>query len=290
VRDLTTPPLRTEIAGLTWGVADDAGVRWGARLDGWNTRPAPKGDLPVLDGLPGSAAVPRFYGPRPLTLTGLVVAPTAADAVAANEAVELALTPGAVRDLELVVYESPPKRLAVRVDGPIDTPWVSAVAFTVSAPLIAPDPLKYSTDRFSTFTGPRATSTSGRTYPTRYPYGYGTSIAGAAGGEFTLVNLGTQPVPVVFRIDGPTPAGATVSIPATGEALTVGAALLAGHWVTLDTRLRQVIYDGVTSRREWLSPGYDWMTIPPGETVVRFTVPSGTTGRLTVLDFSGAWL
>jgi hypothetical protein len=151
----------------------------------------------------------------------------------------------------------------VRQQGTIDwsedgTPANPHATFLIN--LYAPDPLIYSALE-RTFQIDFPLITGGLIWPATWPATWDSS---GSTGEEILFNPSAFPLGMRLRIDGP---ATTVSIgfPELGRqftlANTVGDILAPGSYLIVDTTERQVLLNGVASRRQWWTGS--WLQLPP---------------------------
>lgn len=133
-----------------------------------------------------------------------------------------------------------------------------------------PDPIRYGTPGPSLSTG-LPTAGGGLTYPLAYPLDYG---AAGVTGQVTVVNGGTAPAPIAFRVTGGLPSGFEVSAD-TGGRLVYVEAVPAGQTLHADTGAGTLLAEGTSERRGNLTVA-DWPQVPAkGSLTLQFTSLGG---------------
>lgn len=125
------------------GTADGNGSLWFVTdLEGWDSPP-----LRQSFGNPtsrhGSVILESMLDHRPLTMIGVCKATTEAFMWTAYNSLTGDIN-ALVTPVDLIVYESVPKKVSVVRGGQIRLNTLSMMIFSFEIPLIAPDPLKYS--------------------------------------------------------------------------------------------------------------------------------------------------
>src|SRR6185503_10022493 len=129
---------------------DGAGVTWlNTDLKGWSS-PGLRSELQPRQADHGSWASPTYLDARPITITGMISAPTTA---ARDAAIEQLITAVSLTDTTLVVGESIPKQATVRRSGEVLVERLGLYGATYSALVTAADPRRYSTVLQSQTTG-----------------------------------------------------------------------------------------------------------------------------------------
>jgi hypothetical protein len=240
------------------GAADADGVEWLVEdLEGWDDGVDVRSATAPRPGQDGVWIGDAWYGARLLVMKGAAFAPSKAAVYAAKdlliERVNL-LRSSAV----LTVNEDQVRRALVRrVDRPLVRVEGNDVIFSIA--LLAPDPRKYAVDE--------------------------STLSVAEGGSDVAGNDGNVATLPAATIAGPvdTP---TVSLGA--DDLTFDVALDAGETLSIDFDLHTATVDG-TSVRSYLTSGYRWGSLPPGDTPVGFSADSGGAGGLE-LAWRSAWI
>lgn len=131
------------VAGLLMdNVPDGDGVRWRINdIDGWDSSPV-RVDDSDRTGVHGGYGPARLYAARPLTLAGRALCPDMGTAHAVRDRVVGLIGPAVVEDLQ--VFETVPKRVAVRLNGEVRASWPSGAQLRVKfqIPVVAHDPFK----------------------------------------------------------------------------------------------------------------------------------------------------
>lgn len=281
-------------SGITLGGTDEYGVQW--RLmngsDLWQPKPSPRdvsGERTVGH---GQWDATEFYGGRIQTFEVHAHAPSHAALHDAHDRINAAVTP---RYMRVIGYEPnhPSGRWSLmRQDGQI--PWTEqtsgtdrggAVAST-SIALRAVDPLIYSDAIHQVSTG-APSSAGGLMWETEWPATWDATVTT---GLLRLTNTGKQPVPILWRIDGPI-SDPVVTQATTGERFRLRMDIAAGEWVTVDGSTRRVLAQGdpQASRRPQRSG--DWLMVPPGGAEYAFS-GEGTDPDITRITATtrSAWI
>jgi glucose-6-phosphate dehydrogenase assembly protein OpcA len=85
-----------------------------------------------------------------------------------------------------------------------------------------------------------------------------------ASGQLTATNNGASPSYPQLRVDGPV-ANPSIEQTNVGASLQFTGTLMAGDYLTIDTRTRAVVLNGSTPRRDWLAGGAVWPLLIPGD-------------------------
>jgi hypothetical protein len=132
--------------------------------------------------------------------------------------------------------------------------------------LRAPDPRKYSADRFLADTTLESTS-EGRTYDKTFDYVYG---AAGEGGLMTVTNSGSYNTYGVITITGPVVQPAIEHIE-LGKTISFDISLGTGEFLVVNLKDKTVLLSGTESRRNTLNPGSEWIWFPSGDSTLRFS-------------------
>lgn len=276
------------LGAVTFGEVDSFGVEWIlSRFDGWTDGLASTGQATQRSAADGAWVGQAYYGPRTLTLEGTGIASTWDAAEAAKgrllESVPLnVLAP-------LTVATGTPRQAFVRQ---AEQPLVSILggALTFSLSLIAPDPLLYST-AVETVSTRLPQTIGGVSLPISLPISIGATVTA---GTLTVTNVGNADTWPTFRIDGPCPAGATITLAATGATLTVPSEIPAGRFLLIETNpsRRGAWMDGTAARvvvGTWFTfPGVSDDN-PTGTSTVAFGAPSYDAGALLTSTYRAAY-
>lgn len=265
-------------------VADDSGVDWIVTdLQGWDSAGVRAESSPRQadhGGWPSTV----YFDPRPITITGCLLALTETDRDAAVEQLTAAVS---LSDTVLAVAETIPKQVTVRRSGQLLIKLEGRYGATYSALVTAYDPRRYSTTLQSQSTG-LPSVTGGLTVPVTLPISLTTVITG---GAFTLVNdgsIGTRPV---FTINGPAASPSIVCTYPDGSTsqLAYSATLGVGDVLVIDTGDHSVTLNSTVSRRKYLSG--DWPEIPPlSSLAVQWIAPVYDAAALLTGTCRSAWM
>ncbi|MFF3620071.1 phage distal tail protein [Streptomyces sp. NPDC002467] len=273
-----------KLGSLPLSVVDDAGVTWlPTKVKGWSS-PGVRAELHPRQADHGAWASPAYLDARPISIEGLIAAPTTA---ARDAAIEQLYTAVALTDTVLVVEETVPKQVTVRRSGEVLVELVNPYSATYSAMVTAADPRRYSTTLQSQSTALPST-TGGLTVPLTVPLSISTTVVA---GSITLVNEGNIATRPTFTVEGPvTNPTITVQYPdGTVRALLYGSTLEVGDELVIDTDLHSAVLNGTTSRRLYLSG--QWPEIPPGTAVeVGWYADSSDPAALLTGSVRSAWM
>lgn len=272
------------LGNLPLSAVDDAGVTWlHTDLKGWSS-PGLRAELQPRQADHGAWASPVYLDARPITITGMIAAPTTA---ARDAAVEQLIAAASLTDTVLTVEDSIPKQATVRRSGEVLVELLGLYGATYSLIVTAPDPRRYSTVLQSQSTALPSTS-GGLSVPLSTPLSISTTTVS---GSITLVHEGTIGTRPVFTVTGPvTNPTITVQYPdGTVRALLYSSSLEAGDELVIDTDLHSVVLNGAVSRRLYLSG--QWPEIPPGTAVtVGWYADSYDANALLTGSCRSAWM
>lgn len=266
--------------------ANDLGVQIrGLHLTGWDGSPASSLQVTQKLRAPGgwSSSDPQL-GARTLGLTGLVVGPDAATVIAACDALVEAVT---LTETNLTVTDVgvEPRTMRVARQGEVlieGTPTATVKKFSIG--LVAADPRKFGTVQSQTV--PLPSSSGGLTVPFTVPFSIDSNVQT---GQISLTNNGNIAGPVLARIDGPAPQGATVTHTSGlgTRVFAINLPLAEGEWVDIDMEAETVLAQGQSSRSQWITSrgfaGFD-----KGANTWSFSAPVTTTATLTITATSAS--
>jgi len=254
--------------GVTWILDENGVVGWGA----------PGGTLsPTQKPRQRGAWAGRSYAqPRPMTMAGTCIAPTAA---LASLALDRLIDACSLDDTTLTVVESGRSRwCTVRRDGPVLPPqWIGTCAFTWSIQVVALDPRKLGAPLTDSTGLP--SSTGGLVVPVTVPFAINSTVVS---GQVSLFNPGNETGPVTLRIDGPV-TGPVITHVGSGLQLIFSASLTlgAGEFLLVDMEAHTAMAQGQSSRANWIvSRGFSGFE--PGPNTWAFTAASTSAALLTV--------
>lgn len=257
-----------------WNRVYEDGVQVAAELKGWDSLDAIT-PLEQVGGRDGAQSGPPSFGPRMLTLTGLLVAPTPALRAEHFRRIRSLLVPSGRNvprvPIVLEMYDHGAARrlaLAVRPTGRIHLDALpgsapGGEAGAVGLTLVAPNPpWKVSSGLIeSAETGLlNPALLGGRTYDKTYDFTYGAS--GAPGGEVQVLNAGDRDASPIFYITGPAPTPLIQNI-TTGQSFGIVGTVPAGVTVRVDARTVTPTSYRLFGRPFTLAPGLNtirWRT------------------------------
>lgn len=277
--------MRVDFGPVQFGLVDAAGVAWrlGADgLQGWDS-PEVRTQLTDREFDHGSWMGPVWFGARPVTMAGTIVAP---DAPSLDVAIEQLLAADALGDTTLVVHESIPKQAVVRRSGKPIIKRETDTVVTFSLLVTAPDPRRYDPNLQQASTALPSVS-GGLVLPAAPPWVLSaSSVQGAIG----AVNAGTMPTRPVFTIAGPVtqPQVATTYPDGSVKALSYSQSLLTGDLLIIDTDAHTVMLGGA-SRRRYISG--TWPEIPASTQVLfQFRAATYNSSASLTASWRSAWI
>lgn len=266
--------------------ANDLGVNLrGLRLTGWDGSPG--SNLQVTQKLraPGgwSSSDPQFTA-RTLGLTGFIVGPDAATVIAACDALAAAVT---LTETDLTVTDAgvEPRTMRVARQGDLiveGTPTATVKQFSIG--LVAADPRKFGTTLSQTTALP--SSSGGITVPFAVPFSIDSVVNT---GQISMTNAGNTTGPVLARVDGPAPQGATVthSSDAGTRIFSFNLPLADGEWVDIDMENETILAQGQASRSQWIT-SRGFAAFDAGVNTWAFSSPASTAATLTITATSAS--
>ncbi|MYV77799.1 hypothetical protein GT352_28280 [Streptomyces sp. SID1046] len=274
------------LGSLQLSVVDDAGVTWlPTDVKGWSS-PGVRAEFATRQADHGAWASPGYLNARPISIEGLIAAPSTA---ARDAAVEQLYAAVALTDTVLVIEETIPKQAIVRRSGEVLVELVNPYSVTYSVAVTAADPRRYSTVLQSQSTGLPSVS-GGITFPITFPITFTTT---STGGAFTLSNAGTIATRPVFTMTGPATMPVITATRPDGAIfqLAYSQSLGAGDTLVIDTAAHSVILNGAVSRRPFLSAQPSWPEILPGSTLaVRWNASAYDPAALLTGTCRSAWM
>lgn len=269
---------------LDLSAVDDGGVTWLLTdLKGWSS-PGLRAEAQPRQADHGAWPATPYFGARPITLTGMIAAPTMSGRDAAIEELIAAVS---LTDTTLTVAESIPKQASVRRSGELLIERINPYSATYSALVTAYDPRRYSTTLQTKSTG-LPSVTGGLTVPVALPISLTSSITG---GAFTLINDGSISTRPVFTVEGPAVNPIIVCTHPDGstDQLTYSATLVLGDELVIDTDAHTVMLNGPVSRRRYLSGS--WPEIGPASSLaVQWSATAYDSSALLTGTCRSAWM
>jgi hypothetical protein len=270
------------LGAVEFNTVDSNGVAWVLEaINGWSGGAGSTLQLTQKANANGAWRGPAYLPSLPLELTGNVVAPNAALAIAASDTLVAAVTL-APSQLTVTEYSTQRWMMVQRQDSP-DITWLTDTAFSYSLQVVAADPRKLA-DALVDSTG-LPSSSGGLTVPFTVPFSINSTVVS---GRCVLTNPGNATGPVVLRIDGPV-TGPIVTHVGSGATLAFASSmtLASGEWLIVDMENQQVLANGQVSRNGWVTQR-GWSGFDPGGNTWQFAATSGS-GTLTVTA-NPAWL
>lgn len=270
--------LMIALGDLVLGALDEFGVRWTvSKFDGWGST-APTLELSQRARGHGATASESFYTARTMNIEGLVMAPTLAARLDAEErlsaAVKLDQFP------MIVAYPDRTRNCMVQRKGEVIPTELTDVMASYSVLISAKDPRKYGD--LVTASTLLPSSSGGLERPSTWPRTW-TGVSNT--GVIRIRNEGNTQAPAWLRIDGPIPAGGwTVTHIGKNQSLTFATALAldAGEFVTVDMERREVLAQGQSARAGYVT-SRGWFSLDPGDNDIAFSAQNySSTAQLTV--------
>jgi hypothetical protein len=242
-------------------------------------------ELPELD---GAIAGDFFFGARPVTFRGRIIASTAADRNFNVTNLQRALR-GLRGDVTLKSQASglPAMQATARLEQPLRVTGGYVKEFLIA--LVCPDPRMYSqTLNSSSATG--VATVPGAAFPWAFPVSFG----GGTGQTLTLsvTNAGNFDTPPILRVTGPlrdpiirnsTPAQVSIGL---GNVV-----LGSGNWIEIDMGARTVVRDDGVSLYDRVGfPGTDWWQLVPGSNTVDLFASDTTAATTLTVTWRDSWV
>ncbi len=239
-------------------------------------------DLPEQD---GAAAGDFFFGSRPITLRGKIVAATAAE-----RNTNVVNLQRALRGLRgNITLKSTPSGLpAMQAYARLENVRVTGgyiKEFMIG--LVCADPLMYS-QTLNTATNSTSPASPGATFPWAFPvlFGGGTGSSSSA----TVTNAGNFDAPAVIRVTGPV-TNPQVSNSTLNQWIYLdGLTLVSGEWVEIDTGARTVKKsDGSSHYDKVRFPQSVWWRLAPGGNTVALWASTSSAGVSLTVSHRDVW-
>lgn len=248
------------LGSLPLSVVDDAGVTWlNTDLKGWSS-PGLRTELQPRQADHGAWASPSYLDARPITITGMISAPSV---TARDAAIERLIAASSLTDTTLTVADSTPKQATVRRSGEVLVELMGLYGARYSLAVTAADPRRYSTVLQSETTG-LPSVTGGLNLPITLPITISTTMVS---GAITLSNGGSITTRPTLTITGPVVTPTIVAALPGGSVTQIiyGDTLQTGDVLVIDSAARTVVLNGTASRRLYFSG--TWPEIPAGSAV-----------------------
>lgn len=277
--------LTATLGDLPLGAVDSAGVAWVLQdLDGWDS-PEVRSELQQRESDHGAWQTPVYYGERPITLAGTIVAP---DRAALDDAMDRLRAAVSLADTVLTVAETVPKCCMVRRSGKVLARYTTDTVASYSALVTAADPRRYAVDTQQGSTGLPVT-TGGLTLPATVPW---TITATTVSGQIAAENRGSMGTPLMLSIAGPVQQPQVLVAMPSGAVLplTYSQDLGAGDVLVIDTAAHTVVLNGDVSRRRFLAVPSGWPSIPSKATIsLVFRGAAYDSSALLTATWRSAW-
>lgn len=299
------------------GTVDALGAMWiVSDMQGWFQTPPIQTGVQQLGFRDLSSATTRFpRQARPVTLTGQCFATTLIDLWQARDRLFGAWgDPNTTFNMTVTQPDQAKQLTRCRLNGQIDAPWepgnpiVGWFQFSYSIPIIALDPLKYSTTPDTANTPPNtfgelqlsfpltrtmhAGPTSYSTPALAFPFTKGGSIpaikfaySGGSSGFASVQNNGNEMSFPYITITGPVNNGWYIQNNATGDQFAVNTAIPVGATLVIDMQNNLAMLGGVVVNAQVQG---DWFACPPGENDLQYFAANNDGSNMNVTLYS-AW-
>lgn len=269
------------LGSLTFNVEDANGnIYVCSDLQGWDD-PVSSGAVNSRTDADGGWSTRAHYAPRPLHLSGTVIAPAPGTLDALIDALLASIPFDAAAPLT-VTRDGVARRAYVRLDGAPTINLAGRNAATFDIPLIAADPFRYA-EAQSSLTLALPNVTGGLTIATTAPFSIGaTSVTG----QGDAINAGTALTYPVIRLNGSV-SNPTLTNATTGAALTYNGSIAAGDFVLIDCAAKTVLYNGTATRRGLVSGSFP--SLSPGDNTVTLSSPTYDPTASALLTWRSAW-
>lgn len=239
-------------------------------------------DLPESD---GAVAGSSYYSSRPVTLTGKIVASSAAQRNTTVVNLQRAFR-GLRGDVTL---KSTPQGLpAMQATARLDNLRVTGgYVKDFQIALVCPDPRVFS-QTLNTTSAQGVTATPGATFPWSWPVSFG----GGSGALLTVnpTNAGNFTAPPTIRVVGPIIDPQVTNYTAGQSLYLDGLTLAAGEYVTLDFAARTAVKsDGSNVYSKVRFPGTSWFYLDPGSSTVQLWGTSAAAGTEIDVWWRDSW-
>lgn len=272
------------LGDLTLNAVDADGVVWVLEGFNWEDSAASTVEITQRGRGHGATGSEGFYQAMVYTLSGTIMAPSAALGFAARNRMAAAVT---LEPFQMTVADGGAvlHSIVERQDQVIFK-RLNPTDRTFSIQVVAKDPRKFG-DLVS-YSTVLPFSSGGLVRPSTWPRTW-SGVSGT--GTVTVNNPGNTEAPVWLRIDGPLPAGGhSVTHQGKKRTLTFGTtlALAAGEFLTVDMDRREVLAQGQSARSGYVT-NRGWFSLDPGDNVISFSsVNYSATASLT-LTTKPAW-
>jgi hypothetical protein len=278
--------MSATLGAVALGAVDASGVDWRLMtLEGWDS-PDSRSEFTDREADHGAWASPVYLSSRPITLGGVIVAPSQALLEAAMDQLRAA---AGLTDTLLTVWETSPKQAVVRRSGKPLMQYLTDTRASYSVLVTAADPRRYSTT-LSGGTTNLPSASGGLTFPVTFPV---TFSATTVAGSISAVNAGNVDTRPVLTITGPVVAPSVSALYPDGTVrqLLYSLDLATGDVLTIDTDARTVLLNGNVSRRRFMTPVGGWPVIP-ASAAVTYQFQSSTYNATATLTaaWRSAWM
>lgn len=276
------------VGPFTADLNSDAGdFRVSAKITGWDDAPQIRAGVEDRSQQDGGWDGSGFYSPRVITIEGVVVQQSHADAKAVADQL-MALSPRQSHLLKVDNDAIGLRTATVRVTVGAVLEWIGGEAFTYTLQLTAPDPLKYGHDITNSTTLTTTGGGTGLTYPLAYPRDYG-ATGGITPGMLFATNDGTADYWPRIKITGPV-TNPVLTVNETGDSFRFNGTVEDGQTLDVLCADRRVVLNGYASRRFLAEVSGSWLSIPPGGATLSVAADStGTGAKFEIFYFEGAW-
>jgi hypothetical protein len=269
---------------------DATDYRLTVTLTGWNDAASVRSAISERSQQDGGWDAAGLFGPRLITVEGVVDQATHADAMAVADQLT-ALSPFTLHEFIVDNEAVGPRSALVRVTQGAVLEWLNGECFTYSITLTAPDPLKYGPATIQVASLADSAGGAGLAYPLAYPLDYGLA-PGVTPGALTVTNAGTASYFPRLRVDGPV-TNPVVTLVETGDWVRYNGTVPAGQHLDINwgNPRRATIGDNPVSVRHLVTFSGNWLAVPAGGGSMTFSADTtDPDSALTVWGYEGAWL
>jgi hypothetical protein len=281
-------PSLVDVGATTFGLCDAGGVEWHVGdLSGWDDTPGVVSTKTQRVGQHGAYGGPQVYAARELRLDGWIVARDMATRAAALRSLHRSAPINALIRVAVTDPTDPPVRFVwAKLDGSIKAARVGENVHAIQIPLWAEDPRKYGLNPDAATIG-LPSFAGGLVLPLMIPV---TLPVRVSGGSRVVVNAGDMAAPWTAVLTGPITTPRIHNL-TTDRYVAFNLTLGDGDTLTIDSRERTAVLNGVADRAGLIVRGSSWWELPEGESEIRLgssVLPTGGTPSLSFTALS-AW-
>lgn len=276
-------PRTAQLGNVVFGTVDQFGTAlYLPTITGWDGAIGTTGEATQREGADG-AWLSRANRPARLLTLSLRMAGASWESVEKSlDALVAAIPVTEPAPLTIAVGNGVPKQAMVRLSEDVLTDQKGASA-TLSIPLVAPDPLRYSVVQ-SHVSMSLPSTVGGLAVPFTVPFSID---ATTASGQRILTNAGNAAMFPVWRITGPVTSPVLTNA-TTGQRWSYLDTIEAGHYLDIDFGRRTALLDGQAPRLGRTDG--EWWPLLPGDNTVQFGSSVGSIDARAEIWWRSAWL